>query len=69
MSAANRPVILAHHVDNLLTFDFPATVQNLTAYDKSWDSFFANPLGPNSFLPREIAATAGDDVAFASCIM
>ena len=47
-------------------FDFPATVQSLEAYDKTWDFFFADPLGPISFVPREIAATASNDIAFAS---
>ena len=50
-------------------FDFPATVQGLEAYDKTWNFFFANPLGPISFVPREVVVTASDDVAFASCMV
>ena len=69
VSAKDRPAILAHHADDLLMFDFPATVQGLPAYDKTWDFFFANPQGPISFVLREIAATASDDVAFASCMV
>lgn len=50
-------------------FDFPATVQGLAAYDTTWDFFFADPRGPISFVPREITISAGDDVAFASCML
>ena len=50
-------------------FDFPATVQGLEAYDKTWDFFFVDPLGPISFVPREVVVTASDDVAFASCMV
>ena len=69
VSAADRAGILANHADDLLMFDFPATVQGLAAYDKTWDFFFVNPQGPISFVPREIAVTASDDVAFASCMV
>ena len=69
VSAADRAAILANHADDLLMFDFPATVQGLEAYDKTWDFFFANPLGPISFVPREVVVTASDDVAFASCMV
>ena len=66
VSAADRPAILAHHSDDLLMFDLPATFKGLAAYDKTWDFFFANPLGPISFVPHEITVSAGEDVAFAS---
>ena len=69
VSAADRPAILAHHADDLLMFDFPATVIGLAAYDKTWDFFFADPRGPISFEPREITVSAGDDVAFVSCMV
>lgn len=59
----------SHHSSDLLMFDFPGTVKGLDAYDKTWDFFFANPLGPISFVPREIAVSAGDDIAFASCMV
>ena len=69
VSAADRAAILANHANDLLMFDFPGTVKGLDAYDKTWDFFFADPLRPISFVPREIAATASDDVAFASCMV
>ena len=69
VSAADRPAILAHHANDLLMFDLPGTVKGLTAYDKSWDFFFADPRGPISFVPRELTASVGDDVAFASCMV
>ena len=69
ISEGDRRAILAHHASDLLMFDFPGTVKGLDAYDKTWDFFFANPLGPISFVPREVVVTASDDVAFASCMV
>ena len=69
ISEGDRRAILAHHGSDLLMFDFPCTVKGFDAYDKTWDFFFANPLGPISFVPREIMVTASDDVAFASCMV
>ena len=69
ISEGDRTAILAHHTSDLLMFDFPGTVKGLDAYDKTWDFFFANPLGPISFVPREVEVTASDDVAFASCMV
>ena len=69
ISEGDRRAILAHHSSDLLMFDFAGTVKGLDAYDKTWDFFFADPLGPISFVPREIAVSASDDVAFASCMV
>lgn len=69
ISEGDRAAILAHHSNDLLMFDFPGTVKGLDAYDKTWDFFFAEPRGPISFVPREIAVSAGADVAFASCMV
>ena len=69
ISEGDRAAILAHHASDLLMFDFPGTVKGLDAYDKTWDFFFADPLGPISFVPREIAVSAGDDIAFVSCMV
>lgn len=69
VSDGNRAGILAHHADDLLMFDFPATVRGLDAYDRTWDFFFANPRGPISFVPRDTMVVASDDVAFASCMV
>jgi ketosteroid isomerase-like protein len=67
ISRQDRAGILANHHRNLLMFDFPSTVRGIDEYDRTWDFFFAAPLGPISFVPRELDVTVGDDVAFASC--
>ena len=69
VSSGDRKAILAHHSRDLLMFDFPGTVIGLEAYDETRDFFFANPRGPISFVPRDIAVTASTDVAFASCLV
>jgi ketosteroid isomerase-like protein len=69
ISAEDRPAILAHHSEDLLMFDFPATVRGIDAYDQTWDFFFTNPRGKISFVPRELEVTAGTDVAFATCLI
>lgn len=50
-------------------FDFPNEVRGLDAYDRTWDFFFADPRGTIVFEPTEIEVTAGDDVAFAVCLL
>jgi ketosteroid isomerase-like protein len=70
ISERDRPGILAHHSRELLMFDFPAPlVEGIGAYDRTWDFFFANPQGPISFVPHDVRVTAGEDVAFASCLV
>lgn len=69
VSAGNRAAVLEHHATNLVMFDFPGTVRGLDAYDRTWDFFFKSPRGPISFVPRDVAVTAGEDVAFASCLV
>ena len=69
VSDGDRKAILAHHSDDVLMFDFPATVQGLGAYDRTWDFFFAFPRGPISFVPRDMVVIADNEVAFASCEM
>jgi ketosteroid isomerase-like protein len=67
ISRGERKAILAHHADDLLMFDFPSKVEGLAAYDETWDFFYDKPNGPITFEPRDIAVTAGDKVAFATC--
>lgn len=67
VSAGDRDGILARHADDLLMFDFPNTVRGIAAYDKTWDFFYANPRGTITYAPRDLAITAGQDVAFACC--
>lgn len=65
----NREGILANHSSNLLMYDFPDTKKGIDAYDEQWNFFYVNPRGPISFVPREIEVTAGEEVAFATCIV
>ena len=69
VSAGDRRAILAHHSSDVLMFDFPGAVKGLDASDKTWDFFFTDSLGPISFVPREIAVSANDDIAFVSCMV
>ncbi|HEY0629036.1 MAG TPA: nuclear transport factor 2 family protein [Sphingomicrobium sp.] len=69
VSEGDRNKILAHHADDVRMFDFPDTAEGLEAYDKTWDFFFDNQLGPITFAPSDIRVTAGQDVAFVSCNM
>jgi len=69
VSAGDRSAILAHHSRDLLMLDFPDVVRGLGSYNRTWDFFYTNPLGSISFVPRDIAVTAGPEVAFASCLV
>ena len=69
VSAGDRRAILSNHADDILMFDFPNEVRGLKDYDRTWDFFFANPQGRIRFEPTEMHIDAGDDVAFASCLM
>lgn len=70
ISSGDRAAILAHHSPDMLMFDFPPPlVRGMDAYDRTWDFFFAAPKGPISFVPSDLEVTAGDDVAFASCLI
>ena len=69
VSAGDRKGILANHADELLMFDFPDVVHGIKAYDKTWDFFFDKPKGSIHYKPRELVVTAGDQVAFATCLV
>lgn len=68
VAAGDRKGILAHHSPDLVMFDFPDELHGIEAYDRSWDFFFANPLGKIVFEPTKVEITAGEDVAFAVCL-
>lgn len=68
VSCGDRAAILANHSADLVMFDFPNEVRGLDEYDRTWDFFFSDPRGPIVFEPTTIEVTAGDDVAFASCL-
>jgi ketosteroid isomerase-like protein len=69
VSAGDRKAILAHHADDLLMFDFPDVVRGIENYDRTWDYFYANPRGRIVYAPSQMAVVAGDDVAFATCLV
>jgi ketosteroid isomerase-like protein len=70
VSAGDRAAILAHHAPDLLMFDLPPpVVRGIDAYDRTWDFFYESPQGPISFVPSDLQVTAGDEVAFASCLI
>ena len=65
------PAILAHHEQDMVMFDVPLPLQckGIEAYEQTWHLFFrCNPPGA-PFDIRELAVTAGADVAFAVAIM
>jgi ketosteroid isomerase-like protein len=69
VESGDRKGILANHADELLMFDFPNVVRGIKAYDKTWDFFFDKPKGPIRYTPRDLVVTAGDQVAFATCLV
>ena len=69
VSRGDRPAILAHHAPDLLMFDFPDSVRGLDDYDRTWDFFFDSQRGPITFAPEQLEVTAGENVAFTSCLV
>jgi len=69
VAKGDRQAILVNHSRDLLMFDFPDTKTGIDAYDRQWDYFYVNPRGPISFTPRDITVTAGEEVAFATCLV
>jgi ketosteroid isomerase-like protein len=69
VESGDRKGILANHADELLMYDFPDVVRGMKAYDKTWDFFFDRPKGSIHYKPRDLVVTAGDDVAFATCLV
>lgn len=69
VSSGDRSGILAHHSKQILMFDFPAVERGIEAYDRTWDFFYDKPEGRITFAPSELSITAGEEVAFASCLI
>jgi ketosteroid isomerase-like protein len=67
VSRGDREGIREHHAEDVLMFDFPDTVRGIAEYDRTWDFFFDSQRGPITFSPSDVAATAGDNVAFVTC--
>jgi uncharacterized protein (TIGR02246 family) len=66
----NLEGICAAHDPDMLMFDVPPPFlsRGLDAYMATWDTFFAWQAKPVQFDLRDVAITAGDDVAFATAI-
>ncbi|TGP13145.1 DUF4440 domain-containing protein, partial [Mesorhizobium sp. M1D.F.Ca.ET.231.01.1.1] len=65
------PAILAHHERDMVMFDLPPPLQcrGIEAYEQTWDLLFRYHKPGTAFDFRELAVTAGADVAFAVAIM
>ncbi|MBV9753668.1 MAG: nuclear transport factor 2 family protein [Hyphomicrobiales bacterium] len=65
------PAILARHEQDMVMFDLPPPLQcrGIEAYKATWDLFFRYHKPGAAFDFRELAVTAGVDVAFAIAIM
>jgi uncharacterized protein (TIGR02246 family) len=65
------PAILAHHASDIVMFDLPPPLQcrGIEAYAQTWDLFFRYRRPGAAFEFRELAITAGADVAFAVAIV
>jgi ketosteroid isomerase-like protein len=65
------PAILAHHEADMAMFDLPPPLQcrGIQAYEQTWELFFRYHKPETAFDFRELAITAGQDVAFAVAIM
>jgi uncharacterized protein (TIGR02246 family) len=64
----DRAAIRADHDPDLLMFDVPPPFQSrgLDAYMATWELFFGGSARPVEFDFRDVAVTAGADVAFAT---
>jgi uncharacterized protein (TIGR02246 family) len=62
--------IRVDHDTDILMFDVPPpfSSRGLDAYMSTWDTFFALQAKPVRFHLRDIAISAGEDVAFATAI-
>lgn len=63
--------IMAYHVPDLIAFDVPEPIQftDAAAYAKHWESFFPMMTGDVIFDVQELKITAGEDVAFSTCLI
>jgi ketosteroid isomerase-like protein len=65
------PAVLAHHERDIVMFDLPPPLQcsGIDAYEQTWGLLFRYHKIGSAFDFRELAVTAGEDVAFAVAIM
>lgn len=69
VSRGDRRGVLARHDRDVLMFDFPDEVRGLDAYARTWDFFDRSRRGAVTFQPTNIEATAGDRIAFVTCMV
>lgn len=64
--ARNIDGVLEHHSPDIVLFDVPAPVMSrgIDEYRESWERFFPWLGDSGTFEIRDLAVTAGDDVAF-----
>lgn len=67
IAEGDREGILARHAEDMLMYDFPATVRGIDAYSETWDFFDDSRTGRVTFEPRDISVKASDDLGFATC--
>lgn len=67
----DEPRILAHHAADMTMFDVPPPpmLRGLDAYARTWPLFYKFSPDPPRYEIRELAITAGADVAFAVALM
>jgi ketosteroid isomerase-like protein len=65
------PAILAHHASDIVMFDLPPPLQckGIEAYRQTWNLMFRYHKPGTAFDFRELAITAGADVAFAVAVL
>jgi len=65
------PAILAHHEPGMVMFDLPPPLQckGIEEYESTWELLFRYHQPGTAFDFRELAVTAGQDVAFVAAIM
>jgi uncharacterized protein (TIGR02246 family) len=63
--------ILASHSEDIVMFDVPPPFESkgIEAYKQTWDLFFSAAPDPVAFDIERMDIFAGDDVAFAACLM
>jgi uncharacterized protein (TIGR02246 family) len=65
------PAVLLNHSTDMLMFDVPPPFlsRGIDAYAKTWELFFGWAVTPAVFDIKEMAITAGSDVAFVTAAM
>ncbi len=69
VSSGDREGILKSHSKDILMYDFPEVIRGINAYNKTWDFFFQEKVDDIRFEARNIEITAGEEVAFATCLI